>query len=350
VKLSELGEDGFLARLGQRLPEPGPLVALGIGDDAAGLIPPAGEHVLVSTDVLVEGIHFTRRTLPPCFIGRKAVAVNVSDIAAMGGRPTGLLVSLSVAVDAEVEELLELFDGIIGRSSELGVDLVGGNLSASPGPMVVGVTIVGTSKQGKMLKRIGARPGEAIYVSGKLGAAAEGLELLKEGMALSASGALLVPSGLRDGPIPLAEMCLRAHMDPAPRVGLGQFLLESGAASACIDLSDGLERDLIRLCRQGGVGARIDETALPIHPGVLAWEMVWRKPPLEQVLAGGEDYELLFTARDETALGRRTGRESVPLTRIGTVQEADQGIELILREGTRRILTAGGWDHFQGGR
>ena len=256
MKLSELGEDGFIERLRQRVPEPGAQVALGIGDDAAALSPPAGEHVLVSTDVLVEGIHFTHRTLPPCFVGRKAVAVNVSDIAAMGGHPVGLLASLSVSADVEVEELFELFDGLIGRTGELKVDLIGGNLSASPGPMVVSVTIFGTSRGGKMLKRVGARPGDAICVSGKLGAAAEGLDLLEEGMALSASGALLVPGRLREGPIPLAEMCLRAHMDPEPRVELGRFLLESGAASACIDLSDDLKRDLNRLCRQSGVGAR----------------------------------------------------------------------------------------------
>jgi len=136
-------------------------------------------------------------------------------------------------------------------------------------------------------------------------------------------------------------------MDPEPRVALGRFLLENGAASACIDLSDGLRRDLNRLCRQSGVGACIEESALPIHPGVLAWERVRRRPPLEQALGGGEDYELLFAARDESLLSRWADRERVSLTRIGTVTEADSGIELVLRDGVRRALAPGGWDHFQ---
>lgn len=198
-----------------------------------------------------------------------------------------------------------------------------------------------------MLLRAGALPGDAIYVSGKLGAAAEGLDLLKEGMAVSAAGALLVPSGLREGPIPLAEICLRCHMDPEPRIDLGQFLCKNDAASSCIDMSDGLVRDLTRLCRESRVGARIEETALPIHPGVLAWERVRRRPPLEQALAGGEDYELLFTSRDEKRLDTWRDSENAPLTRIGTITDARDGVRLVLREGTERELTSEGWDHFQ---
>jgi thiamine-monophosphate kinase len=347
MKLSELGEDRFLAKLRERIPPPGSHVTLGIGDDAAALQIPNGESVLVSTDVLVEGVHFTRQTLPPRFIGRKAVAVNASDIAAMGGRPLGLLVALSVPIESEEDELFELLDGVVARCGELEIDFVGGNLSASPGPMVVSVSIFGTSLEGIMLRRAGARPGNAIYISGKLGAAAEGLDLLKEGMAVSASGALLVPAKLRGGPVHLAEICLRSHMDPEPRVGLGRFLCEKRAASACIDTSDGLARDLIRLCRESRVGARIEETALPIHPGALAWERVMGRPPLEQALSGGEDYELLFTSSDEKKLDGWPDSENVPLTCIGTVTEPAEGIRLTLREGGERELTTGGWDHFQ---
>jgi thiamine-monophosphate kinase len=347
MKLSEMGEDRFLAELRERIPDPSSHVTLGIGDDAAGLAIPHGESALVSTDVLVEGVHFTRQTLPPRFIGRKAVAVNASDIAAMGGRPVGILVALSVNVETEEDEVLELIDGVVTRCSELTIDFVGGNLSASPGPMMVSVSILGTSLEGNMLTRAGARSGDAIYVSGKLGAAAEGLDLLQEGMAVSAAGALLVPSGLRDGPVPLAEICLRAHMDPEPRIDLGQFLCKNGAASSCIDTSDGLVRDLIRLCRESRVGGRIEETALPIHPAVLAWERLRRRPPLEQALSGGEDYELLFTSSDEKILETWRDSENTPLTRIGTVTEASEGVRLVLREGTERELTTGGWDHFQ---
>jgi thiamine-monophosphate kinase len=347
MKLSDVGEDRFLAKLFERIPEPSSRVTIGIGDDAAGLAVPDGESVLVSTDVLVEGVHFTRQILPPRFIGRKTVAVNASDIAAMGGAPAGLVVAVSADVETEEDELLELFDGVVARCSELGIDFVGGNLSASPGPMMVSGTVLGTSREGKALLRAGARPGDAICISGRLGAAAEGLDLLKEGMAVSAAGALLVPSGLRDGPVPLAEVCIRAHMDPEPRIDLGRFLCEKKAASSCIDTSDGLVRDLTRLCRESRVGARIEETALPIHPGVLAWERVRRRPPLEQALAGGEDYELLFTSSDVKRLDAWRDSENAPVTRIGTVTEARDGIRLVLRDGVERELTTEGWDHFQ---
>jgi thiamine-monophosphate kinase len=347
MRLSELGEDRFLEKLREKIQEPGSRVELGIGDDAACLSLEPGEKALLSSDVLLEGIHFTRATLPPSFLGRKAVAVNVSDIAAMGGRPVALTVSLSVPADIGVEELFEFFDGVLGRCRELDVELVGGNLARSPGPIVVDVSILGETVGGKVLKRSGARPGESVFISGKLGASSQGLNLLKEGMALSAAGALLVPAKLRDGPFPLAESCIRAHMDPEPRVELGRFLGNEGAASACIDVSDGLGRDLSRLCRESRVGARIEETALPIDPGVLAWESLMRRPPLERALAGGEEYELLFTSSQDQAIAEWTDDRSLPVTRIGVITEAEQGIILNLRDGTEReIHPGGGWDHF----
>ena len=346
VKLSELGEDGFLARLRDRLPAPGPAVVLGLGDDTAVLDLPQAERTLVTTDVLVEGVHFLRRTLPPRFIGRKAVAVNASDIAAMGGRPVGILMSLMTPAESSVSELMELFDGLIERASGLGADLVGGNLCTSPGPLAVDVTIVGASRRGRIMERRGARPGDAIYVSGKLGASAEGLRLLNEGVALAASGSLIVPNSLRSGPLPLAEQCLRAHIDPEPRLELGAFLCENEVATACIDLSDGLARDLHRLCRASGVGSRIEESALPVHPGVLAWEGLRKRPPLDLALAGGEDYELLFTVRKEGLLERWRQEGSVPITRIGEVIDSREGIRLATREGSERSLEPAGWDHF----
>jgi len=346
MKLSELGEDRFLERLRERLPAPGPEVILGLGDDAALLDLPGKERTLVTIDALVEGVHFTRRTLPPRFIGRKAVAVNVSDIAAMGGRPVAIVLSLIVPVESSVSELMLLFDGFIERSSELGVDLVGGNLSTSGGPMVLDVSLLGATRGGRVLKRDGARPGHALYVSGKLGASAEGLRLLEEGMAFSASGSLIVPNSLRTGSLPLAEQCLRAHMDPEPRVELGAFLCERQIATACIDLSDGLALDLNRLCGASGVGCRIEEYALPIHPGVMAWEGLRKRPPLDVALAGGEDYELLFATGKESKLEEWRATAGVAVTRIGEVTPSGDGIRMVTREGTERSLDPAGWDHF----
>jgi thiamine-monophosphate kinase len=350
MRLAEIGEDRFLARLRERMPKPGPRVKLGIGDDAAALALPDGELALLSTDILVENVHYTRQTLPPRYIGRKAVAVNASDIAAMGGCPVGLVVSICVPSETEVEELLTVFDGIIERTAELEIDFVGGNLSQSAGPMTVDVNILGATHGSRMLTRRGARPNDSIYVSGKLGAAAEGLDLLNEGMAVSASGAVLVPQHLREGPGPLAEACLQAHMDPEPRLELGRFLNERNVASSCIDLSDGLSRDLHRICAESDVGARLDETALPIHPGVLAWERVRRRPALERALAGGEDYELLFTSSDDQMLREWQGERGEIVTRIGVATDPDEGIQLHLRDGTKRVLSSVGWDHFTGER
>ena len=347
MKLSDLGEDQFLERVRERVPRPGPQVKLGIGDDAAALVIPEGEQTLVSTDVMVEGVHFTRRTLPPRFVGRKAVAINVSDIAAMGGQPLAVLLSLATPMDTGVVELLEVFDGLIARASDFGLDLVGGNLSSSPGPVVLNVTVVGATRKRKLLARSRARVGDAIYVSGKLGASAAGLRLLNEGMVFSASGALIIPSALRGGPLPLAEQCLHAHMDPEPRVALGRLLCERGIASACIDLSDGLACDLNRLCTASDVGSRIDEMDLPIHPGALAWERLKKRSPLDVVLAGGEDYELLFTTHKEERLEKWRAEFEVPVARIGEVTKASDGVRLVTREGSQRALEPAGWNHFR---
>ncbi len=347
MKLSDLGEDRFLERVRDLVPKPGPLVRLGIGDDAAALAIPNGEQTLVSTDVMVEGVHFTRQTLPPRFVGRKAIAINASDIAAMGGRPVAALLSLVTPAETGVGELLELFDGLLAHAGELDLALVGGNLSSSRGPIVVDVSVVGATRKGRLLRRSGARAGDAIYVSGRLGASATGLGLLNEGMVVSASGALIIPSALRGGPLPLAEQCLHAHMDPEARVELGKVLCEQGIASSCIDLSDGLARDLNRLCTASKVGSLIEETALPIHPGVLAWERLKKKSPLDVALAGGGDYELLFTTRKEARLEKLRAELEVPITRIGEVTKASEGIRLVARDGIERVLEPAGWEHFR---
>jgi len=332
MKLSELGEDGFIAKLGELVPPPGPAVRLSIGDDAAALALPPDEQLLVSADVLVEGVHFARPAFPLHYVGRKAVAVNASDIAAMGGRPLAVVSSLTVPSEAEVEELLELYEGLIGRASELGLDLIGGNLSATQGPLVLDLTILGVTTEGRLLRRAGARPGDALYVSGKLGAAAVGLQLLGEGAAIGDSGDV--------------RACRRALLDPEPRIALGQFLCRFGLATACIDLSDGLARDLARLCRASGVGALVEQSALPIHPGLLSFR-VGEAPAL--ALSGGEDYELLFTTSEEASLAGWRAVSELPLTRIGRVTEPGAGIRLRGPDGVERPLLPSGWDHFQAG-
>lgn len=345
MRLSDLGEDAFLRELPERFPATGETVVLGIGDDAAILDPPAGEHLLLTTDSLVEGVHFTRRWMPPRFLGRKAVAVSASDIAAMGGELLSVLLSLTVPPESEVEALWQLVAGVHERARELGMSLVGGNLASSEGGVLVDVTVVGATVRKRALRRAGARPGNGIYLSGKIGAASTGLKLLEHGAVLASGGGLIVPESLRGGPIGLAEACIRAHIDPEPRVALGRELNRRRLATACIDVSDGLALDLHRLCRASGVGARIDETSLPISPGLLAWEHTWKREPTLSAVSGGEDYELLFTSGTEEKLDRFRERLDLLVTRIGETTE-EESIELVGRDGVVRPLPAKGWDHF----
>jgi len=346
MKLSELGENAFLDELRSRFPARSD-VPIGIGDDAAAVAVPDGEQVLLTVDVLVEGTHFTTKTIPPRFLGRKAVAASASDIAAMGGLGLGVLLSLIVSPELEVETLWQIVEGAAERADELGMALVGGNLSASTGPMVVEVTVCGATLGARSLRRDGARAGDGIYLSGKIGASACGLKLLQQGAVLSPTGSLVVPPSLREGPVALAEDCIRAHMDPEPRLGLGKELNDRKIASACIDVSDGLVLDLTRLCRASGVSARIEERSLPIHPGVLAWGRTWDRDPTVLALAGGEDYELLFTARSEKKVEALRDASDVAITQIGELGPQKEPINLVRRDGTIEPLTAEGWDHFR---
>ena len=353
MKLSEFGENAFLEELRSRFPPPpGDRVPVGLGDDAAALAVPAGEHVLLTVDVLVEGTHFTRETLPPRFLGRKAVAASASDIAAMGGTGLGVLLSLVVSRELEVAALWQVVEGAAERAGELGMTLVGGNLSAAAsdggGAMVVEVTACGSTRGARVLRRDGGRAGDGIYLSGKIGASVCGLKLLQQGVALSPTGSLVVPESLRDGPLGLAEDCIRAHMDPEPRLGLGEALNDREIASACIDVSDGLGIDLARLCRASGVSARIEEQSLPLHPGVLGWGRAWDRDPTTLALSGGEDYELLFTANSEEKVEALRNVSDVAVTKIGELRSSEEPIELVRRDGTIEPVTVeDGWDPFR---
>ena len=346
MKLAAFGEDAFLSELQDRVP-PFARVSLGIGDDAAAVSVPDGELVLLTVDTLVEGTHFLWETTPPLFLGRKAVAVSASDIAAMGGIALGALLSLSVSGDIEVETLWQIVDGAAARCGELGMGLVGGNLARSHGPAVVNVTVFGHTEAGKTLRRGGARAGDAIYVSGEIGASSAGFRLLQEGVALSPTGGVMGPDALREGPLPLAEPCIRAHLDPQPRLALGRELGARDLATACIDVSDGLSIDLHRLCRASGTGARVEERALPLAPGALAWQRQLGRDPVRAALSGGEDYELLFTARDASAIEAFRDSGDIAITRIGEMTSDGDVVELVRPDGSVEPLGTSGWDHFQ---
>jgi thiamine-monophosphate kinase len=304
---------------------------IGIGDDAAVVEPERNRLQVLSVDALVEGVHFDRAFTPPSAIGHRALAVNLSDLAAMGAAPRLCLLSLVLPPAWAVDEFDAMIGGLTTLAARHGVHVAGGNLTRSPGPLLVDVTVSGGLKRRHVLTRAGARPGDDVYVTGSLGAAAAGLEMLK--LSSGASGE-----------------CVRRYLYPEPRLRTGLLLGRNRAASACIDLSDGLADGVRHIADRSGVGAIIDADALPIEPAARTWFAEHSADPATAAITGGDDYELLFTVRPRTR-GRlkaaaRNGGTS--LTRIG-ICTADRDVILRCEAGAKagdRPVPAG-YSHFR---
>jgi thiamine-monophosphate kinase len=292
--MAEVGERGLLRHLRSRIPL-GPGVLVGVGDDAAAVETSA--LTLVTTDVLVEGVHFRREWGPAALIGRKALTVNLSDIAAMAGIPRFAVVSLCLPPDITVEFVDGLYDGLLERAAEVGVMVVGGNVSETPGPLSIDVTLLGQGD--RLLRRAGAKPGDLVVVTGTLGAAAAGLGFLLAGTRLGAEG-ILAANGTWTGEIPDSLLsCLRAQLDPTPPLAFGRALAEHDIVHAAMDLSDGLSGDLLTLCHESDVSAWIDGAALPIDPCAAQLEKEGGGDGFSLALHGGEDYQLLLAVPPE---------------------------------------------------
>ncbi|MBI4276941.1 MAG: thiamine-phosphate kinase [Armatimonadetes bacterium] len=332
--IGDLGEDALLARLATVVGAPPPEVVLGIGDDTAVLRAESGKLLLATCDAQVEGVHFLADAIAPRQLGRRLLAVNLSDIAAMGGTPRWALVSAVLQADLPAAWLQEFYAGLREEGDGAGVALVGGNLARSPGPAVIDLTLLGDVAAEHLLTRSGARPGDALLVTGHLGAAGAGLEVVRQ------------PSlGARAG----AERLLGAYLTPRPRVREGQAIGRSRLAHAMMDLSDGLGTDLRRLCAASGVGARVDVARLPVSPEVRAVAAAAGRDPVALALFAGDDYELLVAAPPAAAgaLARMLEAEGTAATVIGEVVEAAAGLTLRDPGGTLRPLEPHGWDHFR---
>lgn len=314
-----LGEFDLIERYFSRRPARAD-VLLGVGDDAALLAVPPGQALVAATDTLVEGRHFLAGA-PPESIGHQALAVNLSDLAAMGAEPAWALLSLSLPEASE--PWLERFAaGLYALASRFGVDLVGGDTVR--GPLVVTIEALGFVEPSQALRRDGARPGDRLYVSGWPGEAAAGLAALQRGAAFDVDDCLV-----------------RRYLFAEPRIALGRAL--RGRATAAMDVSDGLLGDLAKLCKASGVGARLDLERVP-----LSSELARRHAPQDcerYALVGGDDYELLFTlpAADAPRLEAELARE-FELHHIGEI-EAGTGVRC-LRDGRAASVTGGGYDHF----
>ena len=333
MKLSELGEFAFIDRITPGCQPADPRrVIRGIGDDAA-VIESGGELLLVTTDMLIERVHFLRGTISFRQLGYKSLAVNLSDIAAMGGVPHEAFISIAIPPTVSVEELDQLYDGMKALARDAGVNVLGGDTTGSKVDLCINIAVTGSVPRDEVLYRTGARVGDRILVSGTLGDSAGGLVVLLE---------------RPDLPDEVAQALLQAHYLPELYLTEARILAASGAAHAAIDLSDGLASDLRHVCRGSGVGAIVNQPALPLSGALRQLCAVTGHDLLRLALGGGEDYRLLTTVDGarvvelQSTVAERTGRT---LFDIGEIVAGDS-IRLRHSDGTCRPLALSGFDHF----
>lgn len=330
MNLRDLGEFGLIDRIRVRFPQP-TLPELGIGDDAALLSPSAGRQLVVSTDLLAEGVHFDRSFGPDNLLGRKSLAVNLSDLAAMGALPRWFFLSLAIPAGFPLDAIEVILDGLAGQAAEHGVLLAGGDTCASRSGLLISVTVMGEQLPELLLKRSGAVAGDDIWVSGTLGDSALGLRLLMEGRRLGSGD----------------DALLLRHLDPAPRCMLGHSLAEAGLLHAMIDISDGLLADLGHVCRQSGCGAEIMLASVPRSFAFDEAARVLPVYPWHCAAAGGEDYELCFTASpDSRAAIEKIGKISgIQVSVVGKVTRSGQ-VTAIMPDGSIFQPASSGYTHF----
>jgi thiamine-monophosphate kinase len=322
------GELDLIRHIRARAGQPsGAALRLGIGDDCALLRPRRGEELAVTTDLSIAGRHFRLDWHPPQSVGHRALARGLSDLAAMGARPIAAFLSLGLPRELTISAggrpawVDSFLDGLLQLAATHKTPLAGGDLSESP-TALADIVLIGAVPRGKALLRSTARPGHSLYVTGTLGGAAADLARLAE----------LQPRRIAKK----LEADLAPHLYPQPRIVQGLWLVRHGAASAAIDISDGLSTDLAHLCQESDVAAEVDAALLPIHPAAT----------LAQALNGGEDYELLFTAPANARSPRKIA--GVPITRIGRILPLRQNrpaITLLTLEGSQP-LNPQGWQHF----
>jgi thiamine-monophosphate kinase len=330
-------EDQLVAAIRRVLSGDAPGVVISVGDDAA--VVEGGRHQQVlTTDMLVEGVHFEMETTSAHDLGFKAVVVNVSDVAAMGGSPRYGLASVGVSTAVEAPWVMELYGGMREAADEYAMALVGGDTNRAE-RVVLSVTVVGEVAAGRAVTRGGARPGDRLVVTGSLGKAAGGLRLAQE-----QPEEVMEILGTE-----WARTLVQALERPVARVGEGQALARAGA-TAMMDLSDGLALDLSRLCRESEVGAVVREKEVPVAVELRELARVQSLDPLDLALYGGEDYELLATMPPGSVEGARDSigeRFGTPVTEIGEITEGSMVLEM--PDGSSRPLEPKGWDHFAQG-
>lgn len=328
MKLAALGEFGFINRIKTRI-SANPGVALGIGDDAAVTVMTPGMRLLTTADMLVQGVHFNCTWHDPALLGRKSLAVNLSDIAAMGGIPRYALLSLAIPQELSLEFIDNFMDGLLEQADRFGVTLIGGDTSASQSGFVISITLLGEQYPDKIVTRSGARCGDLICISGTVGDAALGLASLKAGVR--------------------SNDAVTRHLDPLPQVDLGRMLAEKGIPSAMIDISDGLCADLGHILAASAVGAGICLDTLPLSETFRQCVAAQSPDYYQLPLAGGEDYQLLFTLPPEK-LTDAVATAAFAKTAVSVIGEitAQTGLRLAFADGSSYECEVHGYDHFAG--
>jgi thiamine-monophosphate kinase len=324
-------ENSIVRLLRERYGIKNPRILEGIGDDAAVIHPGnAQEYTVITTDMLVEGIDFRREWITPRRLGCKSIAVNISDLAAMGARPLFFTVSLAVPSDISRRWILDFYDGLTDPDYSGKSHLIGGDFSHTDEAIAISITALGESIRRKLLYRNGGRAGDLLYVTGTLGQSAAGFQLLQSGCTHPRS-------------IPQKE-AIQAHLCPKARWEAGIWLAQCSMVHCMMDLSDGLSVDLPRLCAASRVGAEIFTEDLPIFPECRRWGC----DPVEAALNGGEDFELLFSVppNKACALEKKYPSHLPKITRIGAMIPGPEKIWRIGPGNKRRLLSERGYDHF----
>lgn len=333
MKFSEIGEFGFIESIKKECITSLKGVIKGIGDDCAVFGPYSGRVLLFTTDMLVEDIHFLRDKLTPYQLGWKAIAVNLSDIAAMGGRPLFILISLGIPVEMNFELIQDIYKGMKDICEHYTVNILGGDTVASPDKLIINISLIGDAKEKEVIYRSGARPGDKIYLTGNVGDSFAGLKILKNEIS---------------PPNSIGSHFIKVHNEPKPLIETGRIIATSGLASAMIDLSDGLLSDLRHICKESGVGAMLFRSKIPLSSELKILASRIKFNPLDLALSGGEDYILLVTVHEANSkdfeLLFKDKRPS-PLCLIGEIRE-EEGIRMVNDDGSIEEIDIRGFNHF----
>ncbi|MBZ0221054.1 MAG: thiamine-phosphate kinase [Candidatus Methylomirabilis sp.] len=338
MRLKDIGEDALIGAIAKRFAARHPRLTKGIGDDACVIRELGGRVLLATTDVLIEDTHFKRSYTPPRLLGRKALSISLSDIAAMGGEPLFFLVSIALPPDTDKGFVDGLYDGLGDAGGKSKCLLIGGNTAKSRHGITVSTTVFGEAPANEVAYRKGARAGDLVFVTGELGSSALGL------WALGARGKAAAKGPYRGS--------VAKHLDPEPRLTAGKALAASGLASSMMDLSDGLALDLKRLCIESGRAAVVNISSLPASKELQKFgRQAGRRRMFEFALTGGEDYELLFTSPESNlkSLSRLSRRLSLPFTPIGRIVPAKSAVRAVTvldEDGSPVALGREGFEHF----